>query len=733
MKRLSIAPIVGLVVMLAARAAGDVKISQVWGGGGVSSGTPNADYVELFNTDPANPVDLAGWALQIATATGASWSKVDLSGTIAPRGYFLVRLAAPATTGTSYTPDLSATLSGATLASTAGKVALTSTTALLAGACPWPAATIVDFVGYGTTANCREGAAVADNAPGGSTTGAGQTAHRRCAGLTDADANAADFELRPPVPRNSSSPANPGTGVTLSSQATPPAIPPGGIATLTVNVRVCSGVSTNGVVTVDASLVDGGIIDLTDDGTGVFSGELIAGPELTPGPRDLPYSFSDDEGRSGEGVVRVLIAPFNDACSAAPVLDVPSVTVGTTIGSTPDNGAYNGPTCGTTIGTGGGVWYALIGTGHTIVVDTCDNSGLVAPYDTKLHVFCGSCGGLTCVGGNDDGPAGCGLIGGAARGSRVSFCSQPGATYLVLVNGFGAAVGDFRLAVSDSGTPCTGAVACVPTGRCCVGQGCTVTTESACTQSEGLYGGDGTDCSGALHSFAYAGPAVSIPDNNPTGASVSIVVSDPAVIDQLRVVVDIVHTWVGDLRATITNGNQTVTLFYDTGDPTGATTGDSSNLDGAYRFYDAAPLDWWAAAAAGDSSYVIPPGDYRPADALTGNLPTPSLAAFDGQPFAGTWTLTVRDVQAADVGQIRRWRIESTATRPPCNGSGCPNTGCDLGDIDGNCVVNLSDLTLLLSNFGSVGPGLPGDVEPDGDVDLSDLTAMLSQFGNDCN
>ena len=42
------------------------------------------------------------------------------------------------------------------MSATAGKVALVSSTTALAGACP-TGATIIDFVGYGTTANCFEG------------------------------------------------------------------------------------------------------------------------------------------------------------------------------------------------------------------------------------------------------------------------------------------------------------------------------------------------------------------------------------------------------------------------------------------------------------------------------------------------------------------------------------------------------------------------------------------------
>lgn len=59
-------------------------------------------------------------------------------------------------------------------------------------------------------------------------------------------------------------------------------------------------------------------------------------------------------------------------------------------------------------------------------------------------------------------------------------------------------------------------------------------------------------------------------------------------------------------------------------------------------------------------------------------------------------------------------------------GAECP------GDIDGSGSVELSDLALLLSNFGATGPGADGDLDADGDVDLADLAALLSAFGSAC-
>lgn len=54
------------------------------------------------------------------------------------------------------------------------------------------------------------------------------------------------------------------------------------------------------------------------------------------------------------------------------------------------------------------------------------------------------------------------------------------------------------------------------------------------------------------------------------------------------------------------------------------------------------------------------------------------------------------------------------------------------GDLNNDHQVTLADLTLFLSTFGSVGPGIPSDFDHNGSVGLSDLTFLLSHFGMVC-
>jgi predicted extracellular nuclease len=173
----------------------NIVISQVYGGGGNSGATLTNDFIELFNRGDA-PVSVAGWSVQYASAAGTSWQVTPLSGTIPAGGYYLVQQAQGAGGTVSLpTPDAAGTI---TMAATNGKVALVSTTTTLSGTCP---AGVIDFVGFGSTANCSETAPT----PTLSNTTA---ALRAGDGCTDTDDNSADFSTAAPAPRNSAAPLN---------------------------------------------------------------------------------------------------------------------------------------------------------------------------------------------------------------------------------------------------------------------------------------------------------------------------------------------------------------------------------------------------------------------------------------------------------------------------------------------------------------------------------------------
>jgi uncharacterized protein len=168
-----------------ALAAGNVVISQVYGGGGNSGAALKNDYIQLYNRSTA-AVDLSTWSVQYASSAGTTWSKTNLTGSIAPDTTYLIQEAA-GTGGTVSLPTPDATGS-INMSATSGKVILVSSQTAATGACP--TASVVDLVGFGTAATCFETAPT----PNLSNTNA---ALRKNDGAQDTDSNVADFDIGP--------------------------------------------------------------------------------------------------------------------------------------------------------------------------------------------------------------------------------------------------------------------------------------------------------------------------------------------------------------------------------------------------------------------------------------------------------------------------------------------------------------------------------------------------------
>ena len=174
-----------------------IVISQIYGGGGNSGATLRNDFVELFNRG-SSAVDISGWSVQYASATGSTWDGTPLNGTIQPGRYYLIQ-EAQGNAGSLSLPPPDA-IGGINLSATSGKVALVLNSATLSGPNP-TGSNVVDFVGYGR-------ANAAENTPTdvlSNTT----AALRRSGGCSDAENNAADFTIDAPSPRNSSSQLHP--------------------------------------------------------------------------------------------------------------------------------------------------------------------------------------------------------------------------------------------------------------------------------------------------------------------------------------------------------------------------------------------------------------------------------------------------------------------------------------------------------------------------------------------
>ncbi|GIG60166.1 endonuclease [Longispora fulva] len=175
-------------------ASPNIVLSEVYGGGG-NTGAPYAnDFVELYNRG-TSAVSVAGWSVQYASASGTTWLTTALTGSVAPGGYYLVKLAAGTSGGAALpTPDATGTTN---MSATSGKVALvTSTSALTCGSNCATATGVRDFLGYGS-ANDSE----TSPAPAGSNT----VSVNRTNPAADADNNATEFATAAPSPKNTTS------------------------------------------------------------------------------------------------------------------------------------------------------------------------------------------------------------------------------------------------------------------------------------------------------------------------------------------------------------------------------------------------------------------------------------------------------------------------------------------------------------------------------------------------
>jgi hypothetical protein len=174
-----------------------VVINEIYGAGGCNTAgcsAVNRDYIELKNIG-TGLASIGGWSVQYASATGTSWTVITIPAgtTLRPGDTYLIGGSTNGASGTGATPlptpNISTTLA---MSGTAGKVALVSNSTPISGTgCPITAP-IVDYVGYGATANCSETApATAPTA----TTSVGRVTN------ADTDTNGADFVPGTPTPQ----------------------------------------------------------------------------------------------------------------------------------------------------------------------------------------------------------------------------------------------------------------------------------------------------------------------------------------------------------------------------------------------------------------------------------------------------------------------------------------------------------------------------------------------------
>ncbi|MBK7297649.1 MAG: hypothetical protein IPI91_13925 [Flavobacteriales bacterium] len=107
------------------------------------------------------------------------------------------------------------------------------------------------------------------------------------------------------------------------------------------------------------------------------------------------------------------LPPANDLCTNAIPVTCGNTYTGTNVNATDDGlPSLAGTTFNPTITNG--VWWKYVGDDQTVTLSLCASS-----FDTRIHVWSGSCGSPVGVGGNDDD---CGLQ------SEVTFGAALGTT-----------------------------------------------------------------------------------------------------------------------------------------------------------------------------------------------------------------------------------------------------------------------------------------------------------------
>ena len=161
---------------------------------------------------------------------------------------------------------------------------------------------------------------------------------------------------------------------------------------------------------------------------------------------------------------------------------------------------------------------------------------------------------------------------------------------------------------------------------------------------------------------------VPIPDGDPNGTTHTIAVPDQVTIRDVSVRVNVDHSWMGDVEASVTSPAGTACTLI------------ASHVDDAHGFSYDFDTQW----------------------------------SFRGQSSAGNWTIKVADNGPKDAGTFLGWALEirSSWLREDVNGDGC---------------VNVLDLIAVRNALGS-SPGAE-DVDNDGVVNVVDLLKVRNKLG----
>ncbi len=538
-----------LALMLpGASALAQVRISMVGKDNSPNVNDFNGQFVELFNAGTTDVV-LDGKSVQWAsTASGGSWSKINLTGTIAAGRYRLIRITShfPFTWGIPFEADQTIPVGfngnpiTSSVLSNFGKMVLADTTTLFTtNGCAAPNnAQVLDLVSWGTaasTSGCFEGSGIAV-VP--SLSGLGVTAvTRRCGGLTDTNDNAADFIETNRPPRNAfwvGLPDEPavngvtevigksGSGVTTGHAGqsvrftTRPVACVGTLTAVRIQLAPIGGAS-------NVLMRDDGLAGDVTASDGVYTYVHTLPANVSVGTYQIEITATDSTSRIGRGLAPLTVAPtppLNDACTNAEF--IPSGMLPVNVSAT-GNIVSAGPitavtaTCATTPATSRDVWYSFTPMESGLyTITTCNEVTAPTPLSgiaTHLSVF------TACPPANATDLSGlsltcnqfaCRVFIGGGPSTMFDVPLLQGEQYLIRValasSGDSVAGGPFRLDITSE-----------PFGACCAANGACITTkESTCVALGRTFFGTSTSCT------TISCPAPPAPTNDNCAAAVTL-------------------------------------------------------------------------------------------------------------------------------------------------------------------------------------------------------------------
>ncbi|HEX4826023.1 MAG TPA: proprotein convertase P-domain-containing protein [Candidatus Polarisedimenticolaceae bacterium] len=223
-------------------------------------------------------------------------------------------------------------------------------------------------------------------------------------------------------------------------------------------------------------------------------------------------------------------------------------------------------------------------------------------------------------------------------------------------------------------------------------------------------------------SYPYNGLPVSIPDNNPIGATASIIIPDSKQIVDLNVTVDnLTHTSDGELTLHIIGPDNTDVVL-------SAGHGGSGHNYTATTFDDAAVIP----ISSGSAPFT---GTFRPDQ---------PLSAFNGKNAAGTWKFFVVDSGSGDIGTINAVTLTFTFPAAACGPHAAYRThgvvgdACPAGGAPGNSIWEAGETVnfkVNLQNDGSTTlTGVTATVVPlTAGVAMTDPSASYPSMGPNTN